>query len=217
MHSNHISGPSHASNWLEIARSGSIKNHPPEDIFNACAVLNSKNEFYISGLLLQELAGRAASFLVTRINTNLPNNGRDVLDATVEKVFDAALGVSPADAAGFGRAFYARLGMRLADQIRVARKRGSREQGIDPSGMGEDIALPDMSEANPEQALMLMEMLADVDPRKREALSLVACGYPVSSTDPSKPSVSSMLDVSARTAEAWVREMKAMVLERMRK
>ena len=216
MNPNRPAPPNNASHWLEVARFGSLKDHSSEDIFNACVLLNTSGDNHATGLLLQELAGRAASFLVMRINTNLPNKGRDVLDATVEKLFDAALGLSPADATGFGQAFYARLGMRLADQIRIARKRGLREQGMDPSGMGEDVALPDMSEATPEQALMLKEMLADVDPRKREALSLAACGYPVSSTDPSKPSVSSMLDVSVRTAEAWVREMKALVQERMR-
>ncbi|PWS37132.1 hypothetical protein DFH01_09700 [Falsiroseomonas bella] len=168
----------------------------------------------VLGELLQELADRATRHLRKRVNRNLPNEGLDLIQSAVDKMVDAALGPDSPDAEGFCQAFYARLSFRLTDRIRSASRIGDREQPYVRDEEGNEIPAPDFNAINPEQALVIKELLADVDPRKRRALALVSMGYLVSSADPDKQTVSSLLKVSPRTAEGWVREMKALILER---
>lgn len=193
-----------------------IADCPPEVIFNACLTLSVKEDSKRLGEMLSELSRRASRYLRGRLNRNLPNEGQDVLKATVDLMLDAAMGLRPADAEGFGSAFHVCLSRRLTDEIRRARVRGWREPEHERNEEGEEAPMPDLSQATPEQALAIKTLLADAPPNKRRALALVRCGYPVSSTDPAKRTVCSELKVSARTAEAWVREMKALVRERMK-
>jgi hypothetical protein len=41
-------------------------------------------------------------------------------------------------------------------------------------------------------------------------------GYPASSGRQGSPSIASMLEISPRTAETWLREMRCLVKERMK-
>jgi DNA-directed RNA polymerase specialized sigma24 family protein len=204
------------SEWAEKVANGSLGRCSPEDLCLACLDLDRDQDGNLLGVLMQEIGDRSARFLRCRVGRHLPNQGEDIINATVAKVYDALLGASPADAAGFCEAFYPRLAMRLSDQIRSSRLKESREEEFPSDQSGEQPPIPDLAAATPEQQLMVAQLLNGVDERKRRAAVLQMAGYQIASDDPNEVTVCQMLNVSRRTAESWVREMKALIRERMK-
>ena len=203
--------------WVQAVRDGTLLTFRPEELFVACISVDRHSDEVMVGGLMAGLVEIATRFLRKRVSMSLPNRGEDIIHATREKLQDAILLPGHPDAAGYSIAFFAKLDLRLLDQIRRATKRTSREYAIDVDEDGQELEFPDLATATAEQAMALDELLNDVDPRKRQALSLTAAGYPAYSDKPEEVSVSSMLNVSRKTAETWVREMKRLLLERMQK
>ena len=92
----------------------------------------------------------------------------------------------------------------------------SREVTLEHTEEVEEPEFPDLTEATPEQAMLIEELLGAIDPRKRRALALSMVGYPAFSEREGAPSVASILGVSRKTAETWIRETRKLVLQRMR-
>jgi DNA-directed RNA polymerase specialized sigma24 family protein len=203
--------------WNERLASGEVETVSLELLFRTCRDLHQQDNGRLVERLVSVLVGRAARSLRKRVGRNHVNGGEDIVADAVAKVVDAILNPSSADAAAFGEAFQVTLGRRLADQIRRSLTRAERESGFGADDKGEEIMPPDLSQATPEQAMIIQDLLlSDVDPRKRQALALSIEGYPASSGRQGSPSIASMLEISPRTAETWLREMRCLVKERMK-
>jgi RNA polymerase sigma factor (sigma-70 family) len=202
--------------WNARLASGEVETVSLEVLFQACRDLHQRN----SGRLVERLVGilvvRAARILRNRVGHHRANEGHDIIADTVAKVVDAVLNPDSADSAAFGEAFRLTLHRRLADQIRRSQTRSGRELGFETDFDGEEILPPDLSQATPEQAMIIQELLSEVDPRKRQALALSMAGYRASSGKQGIPSIATMLGISAKTAETWLREMRCLINERMK-
>lgn len=201
--------------WVRVVKDGSLDSIRPEEIFVACVSVDRHTDTRLVGDLMAGLVEIATRYLRRHVSASTANRGEDIIQATNGKLQDAILMPGHPDAAGYSIAFFAKLDLRLLDQIRRATKRASREYAIAVDEDGQELEFPDLATATAEQAMALDELLHDVDPRKRQALSLTAAGYPAYSDKPEEVSVSSMLNVSRKTAETWVREMKRLLLERI--
>lgn len=202
--------------WQQILAGRLFSSIPPEEIFVACRKLDRQTEGRLVGELMAALAEIAARFLRRRVSSAHPNGGADIIHATLAKLQDAILLPAHPDAAGYSIGFFAKLDLRLMDQIRRSTKRSARERPVEVDDDGQELELPDLAAATPEQAIALDELLHDVEPRKRQALALTAAGYPAYTDRSGAASVASVLGVSRKTAETWVREMRKLVLERMK-
>ncbi len=202
--------------WGDHLATGTVRNVSLELLFRACSAFREHGNAHMAGQLLAVLADRSARILRPRVGRDMGNQGEDVIKATVEKVVDAVLLPAGADAAGFAASFQLTLGRRLTDQIRRSRTHSDREVGFEADDDGDEIVPPDLSLPNPEQAMLIQELLSKVDPRKRRALALSAAGYPAWTDKPGHRSIASMLDVSRKTAETWLREMRCLVIKQMR-
>lgn len=206
-----------AAEWHRIVADGTIASVKPEAIFTACRTLDRMVEGRLVGDLMAMLAEIGTRFLRTRVSSNHPNGGVDIILSTLGKLQDAILMVEHPDAHGYSIGFFAKLDLRLLDQLRRSSKRSARESPVQTTEDGEEIEFPDLAEATPEEALMLDELMHDVDPRKRRALALTTAGYPTYTDQEGGACVASILGVSRRTAETWVRDMKKLALERIGK
>jgi len=206
--------PAHV--WNARLTSEEVRTVSLELLFQACRAFYQKGEDKLAEKLIGVLADRAARSLRARVGRNHANEGTDIIVDTVAKVIDAVLDTKSLDAVNFGAAFQVTLGRRLTDQIRKSQSRAGRETGMEIDEDGGDVLPPDFSQATPEQALIIQELLSEVDPRKRRALALSMAGYPASTGKPGALSIASMLKVSPRTAESWLREMRCLVQKRMK-
>ena len=202
--------------WNARVASGELETVSLESLFRACQDLHQRGDDRLVGQLVEVLVDRAARSLRKRVGRHHANEGEDIITDTVAKVVDAVLKPGSADSTAFGEAFQLTLGRRLADQIRRSQKRTGRETDFEADDDGEEIMPPDISQATPEQAMIIQELLSQVDPRKGQALALSMVGYPASSGRQGSPSIATMLKVSPRTAETWLREMRHLVNERMK-
>jgi len=202
--------------WDRILGSGLLPSVRPEEIFVACRTLDRHADGKLVGELMAALAEIGARYLRKRVSANKPNGGTDIIHATLGKLQDAILIHEHPDAAGYAIGFFAKLDLRLLDQLRKTTKCSSRERPVEVDEEGQELEFPDLAAATPEQAMVLDELLQDVDPRKRHALVLTIAGYPAYTDRPDGVSIASMLGVSRKTAETWVREMRKLVLERIK-
>ena len=202
--------------WKRILRDGRLASVRPEDIFVACRVIDRRAEERLVGELMAGLAEVGARFLRRRVSASHPNGGADIVHATLAKLQDAILVPDHPDAIGYSTGFFAKLELRLMDQLRRSSKRSARERPVEVDEEGQELEFPDLATATPEQAIAIDELLHDVDPRKRQALALTRAGYPAYTDRSGGASVASMLGVSRKTAETWVREMRQLVLERIK-
>ena len=208
-------GPRPPDEWKRIIKAEALATVKAEEIFVACRSLDRDLDGQLVGELMAGLAERAARFLRTRVGRNHPNGGADIIHATIGKLQDAILDPSHTDAVGYSTGFFAKLDLRLMDQLRRSKTRSSREQEVKLDEDGNEPDMPDLSQATPEQAMAIAELLHDVDPRKRSALALIMAGYPAYTDHPGGNSVASMLNVSRKTAETWIRDVKKLVLARI--
>ncbi len=206
-----------AEAWRQVLAAGLLASILPEEIFVACLELDRDTEPDLVGELMGDLAERATRFLRRRVSPGHPNRGDDIILGTVEKLQDALLVPGHSDVTGYSSGFYAKLAVRLADQIRKSRRRATREIVIEIDEDGDEIQFPDLTGLSPDKAVEMGELLHDVDAKKRQALALYACGYRAYSDDPDIVTVGSLLGVSRKTAETWVREMKQLVSERIKR
>ena len=202
--------------WDARVASGEVEIVPLEVLFRACRDLHQRGDGRLVERLIGVLVCRAAQSLRKRVGRHHANEGKDIIADTVAKVVDAVLKPESADTTAFSQAFQLTLRRRLADQIRRSQTRTGRESSFEADGDGEELLPPDISQATPEQAMIIQDLLSEVDPRKRKALALSMAGYPASSSRQGSPSISMMLGISPRTAEAWLREMRCLVTERMK-
>lgn len=202
--------------WRRILGSGLLSSVRPEDIFVACRTLDRHTDERLVGELMAALAEIAARFLRQRVSTSHPNGGADIIHATLGKLQDAILMPEHPDAAGYSIGFFAKLDLRLMDQLRRSVKRSAQERPVEVDDEGDELELPDLAAATPEQAIALDELLYNMEPRKRKALALTMAGYPAYTDRPGGTCIASMLGVSRKTAETWVREMRKLVLERIK-
>lgn len=199
-----------------LVERGLLGTKPPEELFRACRALDPATDQRLLGELMAALAETAARFLRRRVSVSHPNGGTDIIHATIGKMQDAILQPGHADAEGYSVMFFGKLDLRLMDQLRRSQKRSSRERPVELDDEGQELDFPDLSVATPEQAIAIDEMLRDIEPRKRQALALTAAGYPAYTDKPGCESVASVLGVSRKTAETWVRETKKFVIERIK-
>ncbi len=202
--------------WNELVERGLLGSRPPEELFRACRALDREADRLLLGDLMAALAEVAARFLRRRVSASHPNGGADIIHATIGKMQDAILHPDHSDAEGYSIKFFAKLDLRLMDQLRKSQKRSARERPIEVDDEGQEIEFPDLAAATPEQAFLVDELLRDIDQRKRRALALTAAGYPAYTDKQGGESVASVLGVSRKTAETWVRETKKLVIERIK-
>ncbi len=202
--------------WSEHLATGTVRTVSLELLFRACCAFHALGNSHMAGELIVALADRSARLLRPRVGRDLENQGEDVIKATVDKVVDAVLNPAEADAVGFSASFQLTLGRRLTDQIRKSRNHSGREVGFEVDDDGDEVLPPDISLANPEQAMLIQELLSAIDPRKRRALALSAAGFPAWTDKAGHRSIASMLNVSRKTAETWLREMRCLVQKQMK-
>jgi DNA-directed RNA polymerase specialized sigma24 family protein len=155
--------------------------------------------------LMTEISARMMRILRKHIGRNHRNEGRDLIEAAHDTLIRAVLRPKSADGKALRTAFVARVRFRAADAIRSEMKHNERYDYALDEG-----SLPDRhkkTEPTAEGHAHVESVLRQIaDPRKRLAFRLYMDGVQRGSKKPE--SIATALDVSVKTAETWIRQIK---------
>ncbi|WP_411901634.1 RNA polymerase sigma factor [Methylorubrum thiocyanatum] len=202
--------------WQELVDARKLDICAPEDIAAAIRRMGDSHGGQLRGKLLDHLRELAESYLIPRVDKNLPDQGRGAVKATVDGMVDALLLEGAADGVGYETNYLKRLRQRLVDQIRRVRSEQRRfeEPAPDPeSGEFPEPSHP-IEELTPEEAAIAAGILASLSERHRKALSLYRAGYRCSDAQGGE-TIASMMSVSVRTAEQWMRDIRKAVAKHL--
>jgi len=188
----------------------------PEDIASAVRGLGGGGDGRLRGRLLDHLRDRAERYLIPRVDKNLPDQGRGAVTAVVDGMVDALMTEHAADGPGYEAAFLKRLRQRLVDQVRKLRSEQRRlvEPAVDPeSGEPQESSTPAV-ELTPEETAIAASILKSLPEKHRKALSLYRAGYRCSDAEGGE-TIASMMSVSTRTAEQWMRDVRKAVAQHL--
>ncbi|GJD34011.1 RNA polymerase sigma factor [Methylobacterium aerolatum] len=193
-----------------------LDSRRPEEIAGAIREMDDGRDVRLRGKLLDYLRERAERYLTPRVDKNLPDQGRGAVEATIDRMVDALLIEGAADGPGYEANFLKKLRQRLVDQVRKLRIEQDRldQPAVDPE-TGE---VPEPShpsdELTPEEAAIAAGFLTTLSERHRKALSLYRAGYRCSDAEGGE-TIASMMSVSVRTAEQWMRDIRKAVAKHL--
>lgn len=202
------SGPT----WEELVNVQKLDAYRPEDVAAAIRHLPVVHSSSVRGRLLDHLRSRAQSYLTPRVDKNLPDGGRGAIKNVVDGMVDALLDANSTDGPGYAIAFNKKLRERLTDQVRKLRRDQQRfpEPAVDrEDGEAHEPTHPS-DELTPEEAAIAAGIIQSLPERHRKALALYRQGYRCSDAEGGE-TISSMMNVSIRTAEQWIRDVRKAV------
>lgn len=202
--------------WQELVDARKLDICAPEDIAAAVRGMGDGRDGQLRGKLLDHLRELAESYLIPRVDKNLPDQGRGAVKATVDGMVDALLLEGSADGVGYETNYRKRLRQRLVDQIRRVRREQRRFEEPTPGPESGESSEPyhPTEELTPEEAAIAAGILASLSERHRKALSLYRAGYRCSDAQGGE-TIASMMSVSVRTAEQWMRDIRKAVAKHL--
>jgi hypothetical protein len=201
--------------WQELVQAGRLHERSPEEIVAACRRLDRVKEERLLGLLMSHIGVLATRFLAPRINSNLPNGGKDALRYVRSGMNIAILDPESPDGLGYEIAFYAKLQQRLIDEVRRENKRRQRYEPFAEDEEGEEIEPGDGVSLNPEEIAIMFDILQRLPDEKRKAFLLRRAGFEFISEREGVPSISSMLDRSDKTVRKWVADAETFIRQEL--
>lgn len=193
-----------------------LGSRKPEDLVAACREVRTDPKF--RGKALDHLSRIAKRYLTARVDKNLPDGGRGVVEAVVDGMLAAILDPGAADGVGYAAAFHAKLRQRLVDQVRKARLEVGRFEPANSTdgdeGDGSMLAgVADRVSLNPEESMILQDILAALPEHYRKAFLLDREGYPMSSGQ--GESIAVMLGITPKTAKGWIERAEAAIRQHL--
>ena len=199
--------------WGDLAEAGKLGTRRPEEVVQAYRQTGDALEDRVRGKLLQHLATVARRHLMRGVNRNMPNGGLDDVEHVISRMSEAIIDPKAKDGAGYEASFFRKLEQRLLDRHRRWRRDQARTEPLPTDEeTGEMLDSPDGGGLNPEDIAMADSLIASLPDKLRRAFLLDRAGYSFSSQG---TSISSLLKVTPKTADRWVKEAKALLLAQM--
>lgn len=189
-----------------------LRNHDPEQIIDAFNQMDPLRHKAARGKILDHLRVFAESILTPRAGPELPEGGRRAVLETVDSMVDALLDASSKDGASYATEFHVCLHHRFIDRVRKQRAEMKRLQPPPASDAGAEsfeFRTPS-DDLTPEEVAMANSIATSLPEKYRKALHLYRQGYRCSSTA-GEETIASMMNVSTRTAEEWLREIRRLI------
>ena len=143
----------------------------------------------------------------------MPNGGLGDVEHVISSMSEAIIDPEAKDGAGYQASFYKKLEQRLLDRHRKWRLEETRTEPLPTDEeTGETHDPLDGDGLNPEDIAIADSLIASLPEKLRRAFLLDRIGYPLSSQG---TSISGLMKVTPKTADKWVREAKALLLEQM--
>ncbi len=185
--------------WRLAAKQDQLSKFPLETIVAAIQDLGINCDAEVINALALHISDSVMRILRGKVRKTYPNEGRDMIQATHDKLIDAVLAPQTADGKALRKAFIPRLNFRLGDVIRAEEKHAPPDPFDDESF---DSERPSISEhAYVEEILSRI-----VDDNKRLAFRLYMEGVPVKSKR--TMSICKALKKSDTSIETWIKEIQ---------
>lgn len=197
--------------WLDRINRNDLRSAKPQAIVAACRRLNPERDVLLRGRLLDHLVKLATDHLATRVDRQLPNEGRDAIGEVVGNMVASIIDPDAADGRGFEHSFINKLEHRLIDHVRRWRRETVViEPQLSDEVTGHALETPDGYGLSPEDEAMAQDIVAGLPDNYRKAFLLRRAGFAYDAASRSE-SIAAMLDVTPKTAKAWVEKAHALI------
>jgi hypothetical protein len=212
--------PSHldVQAWTDIINSDGLANVCAEDIVAAIQGIGPDGDKRVRSALTGHISEAMLKIMSGKVRKSYNDGGREIIWRALDKLIFAVLTPGSADGMALCATFRATVELRLIDSVRDEIKYHSRFEPLAvqtneiTSNADYEMDFPDDKPTNyAEQMAQVESVLKKIsDPRKQRAFRLHMEEIPIL---PGKGTISiaQELNISARTAGEWIKEIKALL------
>jgi DNA-directed RNA polymerase specialized sigma24 family protein len=130
-------------------------------------------------------------------------------------MYESILDHHAKDGIGYEKSFFRKLNQRLVDEIRRQRKNQERNEPFQETEDGEVIEPADPCALDPEQVLLVNELIQSLPDKLRRAFLLRRAGFDYYSPKSEVPTIASMMECSDKSARKWVADAEKLIREKI--